>query len=88
MVVCLKHQEGAVSGQKIPRLLQASQFQTVGLLQLNGEAHEETQHTPEASFTQQEVRMAQKEVGLSLGTHPLTLTAAAGDQGMNACTAI
>lgn len=49
-------QEGAVIGQKIPQLLQAPQLQTVGLLQLHGEAHEETQCTAETTFTQQEVK--------------------------------
>lgn len=53
----LKHQEGAVTGQEVPGLLQASWFQTVGLLQLHGETHEETQHTSETAPTQQKVRL-------------------------------
>ena len=52
----LKHQEGAVTGQEVPELLQAPQLQTVSLLQLHGETDEETQHTSEAALTQQEVR--------------------------------
>lgn len=52
----LKHQEGTVPGQEVPGLLQASQFQTVGLLQLHGETHEKTQHTSETALAQQEVR--------------------------------
>lgn len=50
------HQEGAVAGQEVPGLLQAPQLQTVSLLQLDGETHEETQRTSETAFTQQEVR--------------------------------
>lgn len=51
-----KHQEGAVTGQEVPGLLQAPQLQTVGLLQLDGETHEETQHTSETALVQQAVR--------------------------------
>lgn len=51
-----KHQEGAVTGQEVPGLLQAPQLQTVGLLQLDGETHEETQHTSETALAQQAVR--------------------------------
>lgn len=51
-----KHQAGAVTGQEVPRLLQVPQFQAVSLLQLDGETHEETQHTSETVLTQQEVR--------------------------------
>lgn len=47
-----KHQEGAVAGQEVPGLLQAPQLQTVGLLQLDGETHEETQRTSETAVTQ------------------------------------
>lgn len=49
-------QEGAVTGQEVPGLLQAPQFQTVRLLQLDGETDEETQRTSETALTQQEVR--------------------------------
>lgn len=55
-----KCQEGAVAGQEVPGLLQAPQFQTVGLLQFNGEAHEETQRTSEIALTQQEVRQEER----------------------------
>lgn len=56
LALCLKHQEGAVTGQEVPGLLQAPQLQTVSLLQLDGEAHEETQRTSETALAQQEVR--------------------------------
>ncbi len=52
----LKYQEGAVAGQEVPGLLQAPQLQTVSLLQLDGETHQETQRTSETALTQQEVR--------------------------------
>lgn len=51
-----KHQEGAVTGQEVPGLLQTPQLQTVGLLQLDGETPEEAQRTSEAALAQQEVR--------------------------------
>lgn len=55
----LYHQEGAVTGQEVPRLLQAPQLQTVSFVQLHGETHEETQRTSETALTQQEVRHLQ-----------------------------
>lgn len=63
----LKPQEGAVTGQEVSGLLQASQLQTVGLLQLHGETHEETQHTSETALTQQEVR--QQELLCTCSVH-------------------
>ena len=61
MCVCLcvfvcDLQEGAVSGQEVPRRLpEAPQLQTERLVQLHGEADEEAQRPPETAHTQQEV---------------------------------
>lgn len=51
------HQEGTVAGQEVPWLLQTPQLQTVSLLQLHGETHEETQCSSETALAQQEVRL-------------------------------